>query len=62
MLRYDISHMHKTTANEFSIQFKQDLKNENPNRMMVVGWSVDAKVGEQRNIRALTDVLTSNKR
>ena len=62
VLRYDISHMHKTTANEFSIQFKQDLKNENPNRMMVVGWSVDAKVGEQRNIRALTDVLTSNKR
>lgn len=62
VLRYDISHMHKTTANEFSIQFKQDSKNENPNRMMVVGWSVDAKVGEQRNIRALTDVITSDKR
>ena len=62
VIRYDVSHMHKATTNEFSVQFKQDENNQNPNRMMVVGWSIDAKVGEQRNIRAMTDVLTSNKR
>lgn len=62
VLRYDISHMHKSVTTEFSIQFKQDELNEFPNRIMVVGYSVDAKTGEQRNIRPLTDVLTSEKR
>jgi hypothetical protein len=54
--------MHKSVTTEFSIQFKQDELNEFPNRIMVVGYSVDAKTGEQRNIRPLTDVLTSEKR
>ena len=62
VIRYDVSHMHKTLATEFAIQFLQDDKNTFPNRMMVVGWSADVKVGEQRNIRMMTDVLTSEKR
>jgi len=62
ILRYDVSHMHKSVTSEFSVQFKQDENNVNPNRMMVVGYSVDLKLGEQRNIRPLTDVLTSDKR
>lgn len=62
VLRYDVSHMHKSVTTELAIQFKQDEKNKHPNRMMIVGYSIDAKVGEQRNIRPLTDVLTSDKR
>jgi hypothetical protein len=66
VLRYDISHMHKSLVTEFSVQFTQDEKNETDtttsNRMMVVGYSLDAKVGEQRNIRSLTDVFKIDKR
>ena len=62
VLRYDVSHMHKSVTTEFSVQFTQDENNENPNRIMVVGYSIDAKVGEQRNIRPLTDALKVDKR
>ncbi|MAK37273.1 MAG: hypothetical protein CMC15_14055 [Flavobacteriaceae bacterium] len=62
VLRYDVSHMHKSVTTEFSVQFTQDENNQNPNRIMVVGYSLDAKVGEQRNIRPLTDVLRTSKR
>jgi hypothetical protein len=62
VIRYDVSHMHKALTTEFAIQFLQDDKNLFPNRMMIVGWSADVKVGEQRNIRMMTDVLTADKR
>ena len=63
VIRYDVSHMHESVTTEFAIQFTQDLNVSNlTNRMMVVGYSVDAKVGDQRNIRPLTDVLVSDKR
>ena len=62
VIRYDVSHMHKALTTEFAIQFLQDEKNLFPNRMMIVGWSADVKVGEQRNIRMMTDVLTADKR
>jgi len=61
-LRFDVSHMHKGVATEFQVQFKQDSSNVNANRMQIVGWDLEAKVGEQRNIRILTDVLTADKR
>jgi len=54
--------MHKGVATEFQVQFKQDSSNVNANRMQIVGWDLEAKVGEQRNIRILTDVLTADKR
>ncbi|MBV07584.1 MAG: hypothetical protein CMN21_00010 [Rubinisphaera sp.] len=62
VLRYDVSHMHKSVTSEFSVQFKQDESNNNPNRMMIVGYSIDLKTGDQRNIRPLTDVLKFEKR
>ena len=62
VIRYDVSHMHKALTTEFAIQFLQDEDNIFPNRMMIVGWSADVKVGEQRNIRMLTDVLGADKR
>tara|TARA_R110000824_G_scaffold17134_1_gene69970 strand:+ start:491 stop:2746 length:2256 start_codon:yes stop_codon:yes gene_type:complete len=61
-IRFDVSHMHKGLATEFQIQFKQDSSSTNANRMQIVGWDLEAKVGEQRNIRTLTDVLTVDKR
>jgi len=62
VLRYDVSHMHESLTTEFSIQYKFDSDNVIRNRLMIVGYSLEAKVGEQRNIRTLTDVLTSDKR
>ena len=64
VIRYDVSHMHESLTTELAIQFTQpdDPTFDATQRMMIVGYSVDAKVGDQRNIRPLTDVLVSEKR
>lgn len=62
VIRFDVSHMHKALTTEFAIRILQDAENVLPNRMMIVGYSVDVKTGEQRNIRSLTDVLSADKR
>tara|TARA_Y100000004_G_scaffold175228_2_gene214649 strand:- start:6083 stop:8317 length:2235 start_codon:yes stop_codon:yes gene_type:complete len=63
VIRYDVSHMHESLTTELAIQFTQDSDvTDETQRMMIVGYSVDAKVGDQRNIRPLTDVLVSEKR
>tara|TARA_A100001391_G_scaffold196674_2_gene175635 strand:- start:1723 stop:3945 length:2223 start_codon:yes stop_codon:yes gene_type:complete len=63
VIRYDVSHMHESVTTELAIQFTQPLDPIVGTRnMMIVGYSVDAKVGDQRNIRPLTDVLVSEKR
>ena len=62
VIRFDVSHSHKTLTTEFAIRILQDIENEFPNRIMIVGYSVDAKMGEQKNIRSMTDVLGSNRR
>jgi hypothetical protein len=62
VIRFDVSHFHKTLATEFSFRVFQDDTNEAPNRFMIVGYSIDAKFGEQNDVRALTDVLAPNQR
>tara|TARA_R100001086_G_scaffold116961_2_gene60010 strand:- start:9452 stop:11704 length:2253 start_codon:yes stop_codon:yes gene_type:complete len=61
VIRFDISHINKTLVTEFAVRVTQDAS-EDLSRIMLVGYSVDAKLGEQRNIRALTDVLGSDRR
>ena len=62
VIRFDVSHFHKTLATEFSFRVFQDETNEAANRFMIVGYSIDAKFGEQNDIRSLTDVLAPNQR
>jgi len=62
VIRFDVSHFHKTLATEFSFRVFQDDTNEAANRFMIVGYSIDAKFGEQNDVRALTDVLAPNQR
>ena len=62
VIRFDVSHLHKTLVTEFAIKISQDIQNKYPNRLMIIGYSIDAKLGEQRNIRAMTDVLGSERR
>ena len=62
VIRFDVTHFHKTLTTEFAIRILQDELNEHPNRLMIVGYSVDAKMGEQKNIRAMTDVISPDRR
>jgi len=62
VIRFDITHFHKTLTTEFAIRVLQDAFNEFPNRLMLVGYSIDAKLGEQKNIRMMTDVIAPGQR
>ena len=63
VIRYDVSHMDQPLVSEMSLRFTQDSDTTTDNgRMMIVGYSIDAKVGDQRDMRLLTDVLKVDKR
>ena len=62
VIRFDVTHFHKTLTTEFAIRVLQDALNEFPNRLMLVGYSIDAKLGEQKNIRMMTDVIAPGQR
>tara|TARA_R110002051_G_scaffold324958_3_gene424782 strand:- start:149 stop:2371 length:2223 start_codon:yes stop_codon:yes gene_type:complete len=56
-LRFDVSHMHKEMVQEIQVRFSQDENSDIANRFQLFGWDMNAKVGEQRNIRLLTNAL-----
>ena len=56
-LRVDVSHMHKELVREMQVRFSQDETSDIANRFMVIGWDMNAKVGEQRNVRLLSQAL-----
>ena len=64
VIRFDVSHLSKTLVTEFSVRILQEETKltRSPSRLMIVGYSIDAKLGEQRNIRAMTDVLGPDRR
>jgi hypothetical protein len=62
VIRFDVSHFHKTLTTEFAVRVLQDTLNKFPNRLMLVGYSIDAKMGEQKNIRNMTDVIAPDRR
>ena len=42
---------------EMQVRFSQDETSDIANRFMVIGWDMNAKVGEQRNVRLLSQAL-----
>lgn len=56
VLRYDVSAMHEGVVREVSVSFSAS------NSMQIVGYDIEGKVGEQRNIRPLGETLTVNRR
>lgn len=62
VIRFDVSHFHKTLTTELAIRILQDEFNKYPNRIMIVGYSVDAKMGDQKNVRSMTDVISPDRR
>ena len=56
--RYDISTTHKGPVRELSVEFKT-----NPGQKFeLIGYDLEAKVGEQRNIKPLNKALRSSRR
>jgi len=62
VIRFDVTHFHKTLTTEFAVRVLQDALSKFPNRLMLVGYSIDAKLGEQKNIRMMTDVIAPGQR
>jgi len=58
--RYDVSLMHESLTTELQLTFTPSNP-ENPH-IEIIGFDVEAKVGAQRDIRVLTDVLTADRR
>ena len=62
VIRFDVTHFHRTLTTEFAVRVLQDALNNYPNRLMLVGYSIDAKMGEQKNIRSMSDVIAPEQR
>lgn len=58
--RYDVSLMHESLVTELQLVMTA-TKASNPH-IELVGYDIEAKVGAQRDIRVLTDVLTADRR
>ena len=57
VLRYDISAVHKSVVSEMQVSFSPEGK-----RIQIVGYDLEVKTGEQRNIRPLSEALTHERR
>jgi len=55
-IRYDISAMHEGVVRELAFSFKAQ------DSVQLVGYEIEGKLGEQRRIKPLTDVLGVNRR
>lgn len=58
VLRYDISTSHKGPVRELSVSFASRAGN----KIEIIGYDLEAKTGEQRNIKPLNKALRSSRR
>ena len=58
VIRYDVSTSHKGPVRELSISFASN----NGNKIEIIGYDLEAKVGEQRNIKPLNAALRASRR
>ena len=58
VLRYDISATHSGPVREMSVSFAAS----SGNKIEIIGYDLEAKVGEQRNIKPLNKALRSSRR
>ena len=58
VLRYDISTTDKGPVRELSVSFA----GSSGNKIEIIGYDIEAKVGEQRNIKPLNKALRSSRR
>ena len=62
VIRYDISTSHKGPVREVGITFATSEDSASGTKIEIVGYDIEAKVGEQRNIKPLNEALRPDRR
>ena len=58
VIRYDVSTTHVGPAREFGVTFASS----SGNKIEIIGYDIEAKVGEQKNIKPLNKALRPTRR
>ena len=62
VMRFDVSTTHKGPAREFGITFAKAEDAPSGTKIEIVGYDIEAKVGEQRKIKPLNEALRPDRR
>jgi len=62
VIRYDVSTTHKGPARELGITFAIAEDSPSGTKIQIVGYDIEAKVGEQRKIKPLNEALKPDRR
>ena len=62
VFRYDVSATHKGPAREFGVTFAKASHEPSGTKIEIIGYDVEAKVGEQRKIKPLNEALKPDRR
>ena len=62
VLRYDVSTTHKGPVREFGVTFAKASDAPSGTKIEIIGYDVEAKVGEQRKIKPLNEALRPARR
>ena len=62
VIRYDISAAHKGPVREAGFTFATDEGSPSGTKIQIVSYDIEAKVGEQRNIKPLNEALKPDRR
>jgi len=62
VLRYDVSATHKGPAREFGVTFSKADDAPSGTKIEIIGYDIEAKVGEQRKIKPLNEALKPDRR
>ena len=62
VLRYDVSTTHKGPVREFGVTFAKSENAESGTKIEIIGYDIEAKVGEQRKIKPLNEALKPDRR
>jgi len=62
VIRYDVSTTHKGPVREVGITIATSEDSASGTKIEIVGYDIEAKVGEQRNIKALNEALRPDRR
>ncbi len=62
VFRYDVSTTHKGPTREFGVTFAKASHEPSGTKIEIIGYDVEAKVGEQRKIKPLNEALKPDRR
>lgn len=62
VLRFDVSTTHKGPVREFGVTFAKAEDSPSGTKIEIIGYDIEAKVGEQRKIKPLNELLKPDRR